>query len=144
MNDGVPLPKSGPRPPEPSLDEPGTDPGIEVSRDYVKKHAHHEAAKAAWKAGWAAGIAGVGVAVGLMFGGWFKIEAMAQEKSNQAVKDAGAETDRKLAPIERDVAVIKTKVDTLSDDVADLKKSAQDNAETQREMLRLLKRREGR
>lgn len=135
-------PRATPQVPRPSEGEPGTDPGIEVSRDYVKSHAHNAAAKAAWKAGWTAGIAGVLVAVGLAFGGWFKIEAMAQEKSSQAAKDAGAETDRKLAPIATDIAVLKSDMANVKDDVADIKASQKKSGERDEEILRLLRRRE--
>lgn len=112
-----------------------------MSRDYVKKHAHSEAAKAAWKAGWTAGLALTGVLIGVAFGGWFRIgDAIAQGRAD-AVKDAGSDTDKKLAPLATDIAVLKNDMATVKDDVADIKKAQQESTQ---EILRLLRKRDGR
>lgn len=132
----TPLPAPGPQLPPPPSEE-GTDPNIQISAKYVKDKAALEAARAAWRAGWIAGIACVVLITGLAFTGWFRIgEAIAQGKQ-EAVKDAGAETDKKLAPIQTDVAVLNTKVDRLSEDVARLEKAQKDSTE---EILRAVRR----
>ena len=76
---------------------------------------------------------------------WFKAEASAQEKSDKAeqraIAAADAGVDRKLAPLATELAVLKSKVDDLGDDVAELKKASDKSAEQQAEMLRLLRKR---
>lgn len=132
-----PLPT--PHPPENDDDAPRTDPGLPVSSAYVKAKvaeavevAVTQARDTAWKAGWGAGIVGVLVAVGLAFGGWFRIEAMAQEKVDQGKRDAGAEVDRKLAPVQTDIAVIKS-------DLANINRKLDAQDTKQDEMIRLIK-----
>jgi hypothetical protein len=135
--DGVsPLgPIASPRPPANDDDTPRTDPGLAVSAGYVQRkvaEAVEQAHDSAWKAGWAAGIVGVGIAVGLAFGGWFKIEAMAQEKSDRAVERADAGAEQKLGSIRTDIAVLKN-------DVSQLKEASKRDSEQHEEIIRLLK-----
>ena len=140
-------PKESPRPPR-NDEVPGLEHtpayGIATNGYVVRKleearAAGHREAKVAGVA-WGGGL--VVVAIGLAFGIWFKAEAMAAEKDAVVLHQADAGVDRKLAPIAVDIAVLKRDVAELKGDVSDIKKSARDNADMQRETLRLLRKRD--
>lgn len=130
-------------------DDPPTDPKIVVDVGRLKSElakAQEQGSRDAKFTGLAWGAGLIVISVGLAFGGWFKVEASAQEKADkaleQAVKDAGAETDKKLAPIATDVALIKADLANVKDDVADIKAAQRKSGERDEEILRLLKRRD--
>lgn len=153
------MPQSVPRPvPADLAEEPQTNPGRPVDVEYLKRKLHQallaaekareegdaRVAKAAAEGerrakltglAWGAGL--IALSLGLAFGGWFKVEAMAQEKAKQAAAEADAGTDRKLAPIATDIAVLKN-------DMGAVKTAVDKAAEQQAEMLKLLRRREPR
>lgn len=138
-----------PRPPSPPLNEPGTDPHIPVYPEYLKRkmtEAKDEGARQAKVTGLAWGISTVAVAVGIAFGVYFKLDDRMQDKADnaqaQAIKEADAGADKKLAPLVTDVAVMKNDISTLKDDVAEIKAAQKQSSERDAEMLRLLRKRD--
>lgn len=116
-----------------------------VKRKLAEAHAAGERKARVVGLSWGGGVVVAGIAVS--FAVWFRAEASAQEKADKAeaaaVKAADAGSDKKLAPIVTDVALIKQKVDTLADDVADIKQAQQKSTERDEEILRLLRKRTG-
>lgn len=98
--------------------------------------AETSAAKKAWFAGWAAGIAGVVAAVGLAFLVWFRGEAMAQEKSNNALELAKSHTDKSVAEVKASVSEVKSSVDTVAYKVDEQNKKLDEIAKAVKELAR--------
>lgn len=115
-----------------------------VKRKLSEAHAAGERKARLVGLSWGGGVVVAGIAVA--FAVWFRAEANAQEKADKAevaaVKAADAGTDKKLAPIVTDVAVIKEKVNTLADDVAEIKAAQRKSGERDEEILRLLRQRQ--
>lgn len=96
--------------------------------------AEDTAALKSWKAGWIAGSASLIAAIALAFLVWFRNEAMAQQKADNAEAAAKAHADVKIADVKSSVSQVQSSVDTVAYKVDEQNKKLDDLVDAVREL----------